>query len=80
MAMGPINREISMAPMMVAGEFTFSPTEALMMANINTHIFVPLACPAERTAALIASVVARSLLRSNSLEIVEGFVAVFSRP
>ena len=34
---GPISGEINMAPMMTAGEFTFRPIEAIMMAKRNRH-------------------------------------------
>ena len=40
--MGPINGDMSMAPMMTAVEFTFRPREAMNMANINTHRLAPL--------------------------------------
>jgi hypothetical protein len=39
---GPINGDISMAPMMTAVEFVFNPTEAIIIAKTKTHRLVPL--------------------------------------
>ena len=52
---GPISGDMSMAPMMVAVEFTFRPTDAIMMANIRTHRLVPLTCTPDRMLASITS-------------------------
>ena len=38
---GPIKGDISIAPTITAGEFTFKPSDAKKIANINTHKFVP---------------------------------------
>ena len=39
---GPINGEINIAPIITAVELTFSPNDAMKVANTNTHRFVPL--------------------------------------
>ncbi len=39
--MGPINGEMSMAPMMTAVELTFKPSDAIRMAKISTHRLAP---------------------------------------
>ncbi len=38
---GPMSGDISIAPMMTAVEFTFSPSEAMNVAQMSTHRFVP---------------------------------------
>ena len=38
---GPISGEMSIAPMTTAVEFTFRPTEAMMMENARIHTFGP---------------------------------------
>ena len=38
---GPINGEMSIAPMMTAVEFTFSPAEAMTMENARIQTFGP---------------------------------------
>ena len=38
---GPINGEISMAPIITAVELTFSPNDAIRMAKISTQRFAP---------------------------------------
>ena len=40
--MGPMRGEMSMAPMMTAGELTLSPSEAMKMAKMSTHRLAPL--------------------------------------
>jgi hypothetical protein len=39
--MGPINGEMSIAPIITAVEFIFNPTEATKIANIKIHKLVP---------------------------------------
>lgn len=39
---GPINGEISIAPIITAVELTFKPTDAMMMAHANIHKLEPL--------------------------------------
>jgi len=39
---GPMRGEISMAPIITAVEFTFSPTDAMIMENARIHTFGPL--------------------------------------
>ena len=38
---GPIKGEISMAPITTAVEFTFNPTEAIIIAHAKTQTFAP---------------------------------------
>ena len=38
---GPMSGEISMAPIITAGEFTFNPSEAMKMAQMSTHKLLP---------------------------------------
>ena len=40
-SIGPMTGEMSMAPIMTAVEFTFSPTDAMMMAKVRIHTFAP---------------------------------------
>lgn len=52
-----------MAPIITAGEFIFSPMEAMNMARIMIHMFVPLNCPPLVIRSLISSGVAQSVFR-----------------
>ena len=53
--MGPISGEISMAPMMTAVELTFSPTEAMMMAQAKIQTVGPLKSAAFLTEEIVVS-------------------------
>lgn len=54
MRMRFIRGEISMAPMMTATEFRFSPTEAMKMAQTMMTMFVPVNFPPPRILSLIS--------------------------
>ena len=44
----PIRGEISMAPMIMAVEFVFRPTEAIKIASMSMKAFWPVTLPPER--------------------------------
>ena len=54
--MGPISGDINIAPIITAVEFMFKPNEAINVAKMSTHRFVPL----NSTPRLIDSIVSRS--------------------
>ena len=62
---GPISGEISMAPIITAVELTFSPSEAIKMANINIHRLAPLNSTPLRMDSTVSSSLSLSLRKSR---------------
>lgn len=60
---GPISGLINMAPIMTAVEFMFNPSDAMKMAQINTHRLVPLNCVPLVIASMISALDCLSLLK-----------------
>ena len=62
---GPINGEISMAPIMTAVELTFNPREAMKMAKIRIHRLAPLNSTPFRMESTVANSFSLSFLKSK---------------
>ena len=62
---GPINGEISIAPIITAVELTFRPSEAIKMANIRIHKLAPLNSTPLRMESTVASSLSLSLRKSR---------------
>ena len=61
----PIKGEISIAPMMTATESVFRPTDAMIIAQISTHILVPVILPPDNSRSRISSGAALSSFSEN---------------
>ena len=62
---GPIKGDINMAPMITAVELTFSPKEAMKMANIRIQRLVPLNSTPLRIDSTVTASLSLSLPKSK---------------
>ena len=65
----PIRGEISIAPMMTAVEPVFKPTEAMIIAQIITHMLVPVTLPPDSSRSRMTSFEALSSDNENIVPI-----------